>query len=184
MNADQIKQCVATRFKKKLWAVSYEIGLCKHGRLRADIVAVNMGNQINIIEVKSSVADYRSDRKWEQYKQFADRVFFAMHHLVYEKLKSELPKGCGVFVVYDSGLVHLKGRSVNNVIDSDVRLNIMTRMVYRSGDTLHQRKSKTSGAKLVAKTAVEAIQAMPSAERKNRKQNVIDAVEKAIRRYV
>ncbi len=52
MDANHIKQVIARYWAKKLWATHFEIGLCKQGRLRADIVAISMRSEIVIIEVK------------------------------------------------------------------------------------------------------------------------------------
>jgi hypothetical protein len=44
---------------------------------RADIVALNGAGEIWIVEVKSSVADFRADQKWVDYRLHSDRLFFA-----------------------------------------------------------------------------------------------------------
>lgn len=44
---------------------------------RADLVALDSGGAIWIIEVKSSVADFRADQKWQDYRAHCDRLFFA-----------------------------------------------------------------------------------------------------------
>lgn len=43
---------------------------------RADVLAVGAKGEIWIIEIKSSVIDYRVDAKWPDYKDFCDRFFF------------------------------------------------------------------------------------------------------------
>ena len=48
----------------------------KSGR-RADLFAVNNKGEIWIVEIKSSVADFRADNKWPEYWDFCDRLFFA-----------------------------------------------------------------------------------------------------------
>ncbi len=45
---------------------------------RADIVAVSDRGELWIVEVKSSVVDFRTDAKWPQYQDFADRLLFAV----------------------------------------------------------------------------------------------------------
>ncbi len=45
---------------------------------RADIAAVSEGGEIWIIEIKSSVEDFRADNKWPEYQEFADKFFFAV----------------------------------------------------------------------------------------------------------
>lgn len=45
---------------------------------RADIIALTPSGEVWVIEVKSSVADFRSDLKWPEYEAFADRLYFAV----------------------------------------------------------------------------------------------------------
>lgn len=45
---------------------------------RADIAAVSDGGEIWIIEIKSSIEDFRADNKWPEYQEFADKFFFAV----------------------------------------------------------------------------------------------------------
>lgn len=49
---------------------------------RADIVALAMGATIFIVEIKSSVADFRADAKWRDYRTHCDRLFFAIPETV------------------------------------------------------------------------------------------------------
>lgn len=44
---------------------------------RADLVALDRKGEIWIIEIKSSVADFRADHKWTDYRLHCDRLFFA-----------------------------------------------------------------------------------------------------------
>ncbi|WP_107989109.1 MmcB family DNA repair protein [Breoghania corrubedonensis] len=46
---------------------------------RADLVSVGAKGEIWIVEVKSSVADFRADSKWPDYRAWCDRFFFATH---------------------------------------------------------------------------------------------------------
>ena len=48
-----------------------------HGR-RADILALGPKGEIWLIEIKSSVQDFRVDQKWEEYLPFCDRFSFAV----------------------------------------------------------------------------------------------------------
>ncbi len=53
-----------------------EFGLAS-GR-RADIIALGRGGELAIVEVKTSLADFRADRKWPEYWEFCDRLYFAV----------------------------------------------------------------------------------------------------------
>ena len=44
---------------------------------RADLVALNERGELWIVEIKSSVEDFRADHKWQDYRAHCDRLFFA-----------------------------------------------------------------------------------------------------------
>lgn len=64
---------------------------------RADLVALTARGDIWIIEIKSSVEDFRVDRKWPDYRLHSDRFFFASHPDVPEEI---FPGECG-FILSD-----------------------------------------------------------------------------------
>jgi hypothetical protein len=45
---------------------------------RADLVALGPDGSILIVEIKSSIADFRADRKWRDYAAHCDRLYFAI----------------------------------------------------------------------------------------------------------
>jgi hypothetical protein len=59
------------------------LGFCTVGELplasgrRADLVGLGADGEIVIVEIKSSVEDFRADRKWLEYHRHCDRLFFA-----------------------------------------------------------------------------------------------------------
>jgi hypothetical protein len=44
---------------------------------RADLTALDQSGTIWIVEIKSSIADFRADQKWQDYRMHCDRLFFA-----------------------------------------------------------------------------------------------------------
>src|SRR5438876_10824481 len=62
---------------------------------RADILALGKTGDLIIIEIKSSVADFRGDRKWAAYREFADRLYFAVPNEFPALL---IPEECGLMV--------------------------------------------------------------------------------------
>ncbi|WP_097929855.1 MmcB family DNA repair protein [Monaibacterium marinum] len=46
--------------------------------LRVDLVALTDKGEVWIIECKSSLADFRSDTKWQNYLEWCDRFFWAV----------------------------------------------------------------------------------------------------------
>jgi hypothetical protein len=67
---------------------------------RADIVALAPDGLITIVEIKSSVADLRADRKWPEYGDFCDQFFFAVPETVPFDL---LPATAGVILADSFG---------------------------------------------------------------------------------
>ena len=45
---------------------------------RADLVALGDDGEIWIVEIKSCIADFRADRKWQEYRLYCDRLLFAV----------------------------------------------------------------------------------------------------------
>ncbi len=45
---------------------------------RADVAAVAASGEIWIVEIKSSVEDFRTDQKWPEYRDYCDHLFFAV----------------------------------------------------------------------------------------------------------
>lgn len=71
---------------------------------RADVMAIGRDGTVWIVEVKSSVPDYRSDAKWQEYRDFCDRFFFA----VPPDFPAEIiPDDCGLIIAdtYDGAIV-------------------------------------------------------------------------------
>ena len=61
---------------------------------RADIVCLAADGSIHIIEVKSCVADFRADQKWQDYLDYCDSFYFAVD--------ANMPEGV---IPGDSGLI-------------------------------------------------------------------------------
>ena len=73
------------------WVPVFEVPL-PNGR-RADIMALSPRGQFTIVEVKSSLEDYRCDRKWAEYAPFCDAFYFAVAP---EFPRAILPEGPGL----------------------------------------------------------------------------------------
>lgn len=67
---------------------------------RVDLMALGPKGELTIVEVKSSLEDYRTDRKWAEYQAFCDTFYFAVSP---EFPLSALPEGPGVIVADSFG---------------------------------------------------------------------------------
>jgi hypothetical protein len=63
---------------------------------RVDAMAIDAKGEISVVEVKSSIADFRSDNKWHEYGEYCDRFYFAVPAGFPQEI---LPPETGLFVV-------------------------------------------------------------------------------------
>jgi hypothetical protein len=89
----QVVRGVSRHFRALGWAVIGELPLAD-GR-RADLMALDPRGSLTIVEVKSCTADFRSDRKWPDYRQWCDRFYFAVMADFPQEL---IPGDCGLIV--------------------------------------------------------------------------------------
>lgn len=71
----EIRSGVERYFEELGWATLPELAL-ESGR-RADIVALSPKGDVTIVEIKSSIADFRADTKWPDYRLDCDVLIFA-----------------------------------------------------------------------------------------------------------
>ena len=100
-------------------ALAITRGVCRHlvdrgyepltefklrGRRRVDVAALNDRGRFIVIEVKSSVPDFRADRKWPEYLPHCDAFYFAVNENFPLDL---LPDDCGILVAdaFDAALI-------------------------------------------------------------------------------
>jgi len=62
---------------------------------RADIAAIDAKGRVTIVEIKSSIGDFKSDNKWPEYQPFCDRFFFAVSSQFPEDL---IPEEAGLII--------------------------------------------------------------------------------------
>ena len=89
----RIRRGVARLLTDLGYSVLYEFRLT-NGR-RVDVIGLNDETEFVVVEVKSSVADFRGDRKWREYLPFCDRFYFGVSERFPDRL---LPGDCGVIV--------------------------------------------------------------------------------------
>ena len=62
---------------------------------RVDVIGLNKKGLFIIVEVKSSVSDFRCDAKWHEYRPFADQMYFAVANGFPVEI---LPEHCGIMI--------------------------------------------------------------------------------------
>jgi hypothetical protein len=79
-HAAAVQRGVGRLLRARGYAIVTELPLMT-GR-RADVVGLGPDGEIWIVEIKSSIEDFRVDRKWHEYRISCDRLFFATHAAV------------------------------------------------------------------------------------------------------
>ena len=74
--AERLARGIARLFEDMGCAAIAEFPLA-NGR-RVDVIALDWQGTTSIVEIKSSVQDFRSDGKWREYLDFCDRFYFAV----------------------------------------------------------------------------------------------------------
>ena len=62
---------------------------------RVDVFGLDRAGQVAIVEIKSSLADYRSDQKWQEYLDYCDLFYFAVSSDFPHQV---LPEECGLII--------------------------------------------------------------------------------------
>jgi len=91
---------------------------------RADLVALTRKGDIWIVEIKSSVEDFRVDRKWPDYRLHSDRFFFATHLGVPAGI---FPQECG-FILSDGYGAEILRDAPEHRLPASTRKALMLRM--------------------------------------------------------
>jgi hypothetical protein len=101
---------------------------------RVDIMALDSSGEFSVIEVKSTVADFRNDVKWTEYLPYSDRFYFAVseHFPV-----SILPKDYGV-VIADSFGATIEREAPEQSLNATRRRQQLTRFALTASARLQR----------------------------------------------
>ncbi len=89
----QLARGVGRALAQRGYASLTEVSLA-NGR-RADVMGLGRAGELVIVEVKSSLQDFRSDAKWPEYREFCDRFYFAVAE---DFPREAIPEDCGLIV--------------------------------------------------------------------------------------
>jgi hypothetical protein len=121
------------------WSTVTELTLAT-GR-RADIVAVAANGDIRIVEIKSSIADFRADAKWPDYRLSCDRLYFAIPP---EMPVEIMPEEAGLIVADAFGAVILR-EAPDHRLAAATRRAMLLRFAQVAADRLHLLVDPASG---------------------------------------
>ena len=102
-------------------------------RRRVDVIGVNKAGKFIIVEIKSSVADFRADDKWPDYIPFGDQLYFAVANGFPLEI---LPEECGIMIADPYNAAVIREAPVNK-LNAARRRTQMTRFAKTAADRLH-----------------------------------------------
>jgi hypothetical protein len=110
---------------------------------RADVIGVDEGGRILIVEIKTSAADYRSDRKWREYLEYCDLFSFAVPDGFPLAL---LPEETGLLVVdgYDA-VAHRPAAIAPAALAPARRRQVLLRFARVAADRLRRQLDPEDG---------------------------------------
>ncbi len=103
---------------------------------RADLLAVGPRGEIWIIEIKSSLTDFQTDKKWPEYLDYCDSFFFAVEPAF---PVDRLPEACGLILADAYGGEIVRPAPVAKL--PAARRTVITRRVARVGANRLRRLS-------------------------------------------
>jgi len=101
---------------------------------RVDVIGVNKKGFYIVVEVKSSVADFRADEKWPEYRPFADQMYFAVANGFPIEI---LPDDCGIMIADAYNAAILRESEVTK-INAARRKTQHVRFAKTAADRLHR----------------------------------------------
>ena len=111
---------------------------------RADVVALNGEGALLIVEIKSSVADFRADRKWRDYAAHCDRLYFA---IAADMPLEIMPEEAGL-IVADSYGGEILREPAPRAIAPAARRAALLRFAQAAADRLHRLIDPAGAAEL------------------------------------
>jgi hypothetical protein len=101
---------------------------------RADLVAINERGEIWIVEIKSSIEDFRADQKWPEYRAHCDRLFFAFT----QDLRCDIfPDETGL-IVADAYGAHLQRPAPEHRLQAATRKSMTVRFALAAAQRINR----------------------------------------------
>lgn len=139
--ADAIKNAVGRTYRKRKFAVSYELQLNSRREakvLRADVFTMTAKKEVVIVEVKTCRADYKADKKLLGYLGYCNKLYIACPDALAQELKTEVDKRIGL-ISYPSMSIIKPARA--QMLDPEVLDKLLIRLVFRKSDLSRRKNS-------------------------------------------
>jgi hypothetical protein len=146
--ANALKEATTSYFLKKGYSCFLELGLNSWGKLRGDVLAINLRGHIVIVEVKSSKADYVADTKWTTYLPYCNQFYFVLTPAVFTVIKADIlskvkPLGAGILILDPhTGYLKCVLPAKNKLMKKKAKRLLTLRMAWRGGISKRNSRRK------------------------------------------
>lgn len=101
---------------------------------RVDVMALDAAGEFAIVEIKSTPADFRADRKWQEYLPFCERFYFAVPDGFPAGL---LPDDCGLIVADRFGAA-IRRAARENIVNTTRKRRQLLRFALTASERLQR----------------------------------------------
>lgn len=154
-NTERLHKAVTYYFVKKMFSVHREVGVQRWGARRIDIMCLDFLSNIVGVEIKSCLADYRSDSKWRSYLEGPVNQFYfcfppsVINSRVFPEIKAELKaEGVGILALGENGRIRVIQNAKKRHVNIVAKHRLFIKLAWRAGDSKRNIK-RTQAARLV-----------------------------------
>ena len=101
---------------------------------RVDVIAMDSKGNFSIIEVKSTVGDYKTDNKWLDYLPYCQQFYFAVPYNFPTEI---IPKQCGI-IFADAFDAAIRKESIRSKLNPKRHRHQLIRFGYVAGTRINQ----------------------------------------------
>ncbi len=139
---EKLHQAAVYYFAKKTYSVHKEVGVERWGRRRLDVMAMDFVGNVVGLEIKSCLADFRSDKKWREYLSHTTQLFFVfppsiMKSRCFPEIKEELKaEGVGILTLSETtGLIRCAMRAKRRPMSVVRKYQMYKKLAWRGGES-------------------------------------------------
>ena len=140
-----LMQALTYYYVKKTCSVHREVGVVPWGRNRLDALVVDYPGNFTGVEIKSCLADFRSDKKWRSYLPFTNKLYFLFAPSItksrcYPEIRAELKaEGVGILVLSEtSGRLVCSQKARFRPVSILYKYKMYRKLAWLAGDAKHK----------------------------------------------
>lgn len=142
---DTLRKAVTSYFLRKGYSCHEEQGLLAWGKLRADVLCINLAGELVLVEIKSSLSDYTSDKKWHKYLEYCNKMYFCFPPSLYQRIDASQIKANKVGVLeldQTTGYLRCVYPAKRKSMKKKIKYSLLIRLAWRTGTSKRNSRRK------------------------------------------